>query len=438
MTCLIDYTARLPREEIIRAFQKTYASWDQIGSLAGRRACLLKVGVHLLGIVAKPLYYLGIGVLGRTVIPCTSRLSADALMKKKEYESLLTLREHRELRNRVQSFFATQIFCAPAAIFSQIIQVFKAAAGVIYPGFYFAKDELTPAFRRLEAIAKQVHCSPELIERLGRGSTIVHSSLSHFPYSEYYYAQFKSDFEIIANKLESQAISDHHKFMLLSMLNPEPKGSGIEACPAGLGRILQQIRTNLELPENPLEVIPWLIGQLKEEVIHAMVLQAQTTRFDNDRPTWHRIIDGLAHDPAHRGNGLILAIGKQVGLSQETISRSGNDFTVHRLEPLSEEALQGLLQAFHAQMTPDQVVSALMDKINSQPDGSPGLKGFREHMTRTLAVRLGRANPLEQDPAMGVVRQYYLSQGIGDPADEGFTNFNRQGIDAYLQIGQEA
>lgn len=436
-----DYNAFSPREELRLACQRTYSEkLNHPFSLKGRVICLLRVFTHSASIVLKPLHYLAttIGLLV-TVHFFGKEASLNKLkeiLKKKPNEEIAemidTYENNPELLQRESEKAKDKFFTVITAPFSQVIQIFKAALGVIYPGFYFKNDELIPYIKELATIAKQVDCSPDLIERLERGSMIIHKSLNDCPNREYYYAQFQRDIAFICNKFSDPQFPSSRKHALLSMLNPHPKGSGIESCTPGLGRILQQIRINIDIPEDPQIVIPWLVDQIQGELINVMVMQADTTKGQQDCPEWHTTIRQMALTPGHKGNAMILTMGDSIGLSEEMMDQAKKDISAIRIEALSPEELEGLLQAFKTLLKEAGLVKSLMAQINSQPDGSPGLKTFRNHMTRVLADKVAKDHPENEDPSTTAIKLYYLHGGEGDPLDESFSDLNEEGVRAFV------
>src|SRR5690242_10188123 len=82
---MIDYVANSPKEEITRAFKRTPSSnMGRFGSIEGRAVCLFKVGMHGIGIVAKPLMYLGLGAAEFVVFSCCISVSPRSKERYKE------------------------------------------------------------------------------------------------------------------------------------------------------------------------------------------------------------------------------------------------------------------------------------------------------------------------------------------------------------------
>ena len=411
----IDYRVNSPREELCLAFQGAASEkYSSIASIEGRLVCVMQMVVHIAGIVLKPLYYLGTGILGCIVVCISKCMSQEDTPR--EFAFLVG---NPDLQARMRSSLIGLILTAPFAILSQIIQVVKATLGVLHPGIYFRLDELAPYFQRLAAIARAVECPEGLIDRLERGSEIAHASLHDFPNSEYFEAEYQRDLPLLVNQLENNEIPDARKLSILMMLNPEPAGSGIEACPGALGRILRQMRINLEVSEDPTKI---LTPQVKEEIINEMVLQSSATEGQPGRPAWHHTIFRLAHDDAHRGNALILQIGRQIQLPESTIIHTEHDPTVVRLEPLEESEHIGLLAAFEGM---------LLARVNSGPDGSPGLKTFRDQVIQSLVEHLPEGEAGEEDPAIYVTQRYYLNGGRGDPSEPGFNDLNIDALNRF-------
>ena len=449
----IDYVANSPIEELRLGLQRTPSeTYGDFGSLEGRLVCALKVGVHTASIVLKPLHYLVAGAVVPAFFNLINAVAAnpDLLAQNPDLESQIreldngpvqvsAFTDNPELQERFSVLTNGMLLAAPFVIISQIIQVFKAILGVIHPGIYFRNDELAPFFRRLTHVALEVGCSPDLIEKLEQGSKIVYRSILHFRNPEYYEAEYRNDLEVICEKLEDPLLPASRKLCVLSLLNPEPPGSGIESCPGGLGRTFRLMRANIEVPENPAEILPWLTAQFKGEVINRMILQSETTHNTPNRPQWHRQIARLAYDPVHRGNALIVDIGRDVGLDEATILRAEHDPIANRIAPLPDSEKQTLITAFNTLCTEEALLEALLEKVNSQPDGSPGLATFRDHVIQFLSEHLTQeqidaAEEEDLDPTIYAIRLYYLKGGEGDPSDPGFNNLNADAIHRYTQL----
>jgi hypothetical protein len=116
------------------------------------------------------------------------------------------------------------------------------------------------------------------------------------------------------------------------------------------------------------------------------------------------------------------------------ILRAAKDPAVLRTTPLEAEAHRELVAAFNALCTDEALMTALLEKINSQPDGSPGLKIFRNQVIEFFAMQFTEqelAQAGDPDPAMHAVQLYYLNGGVGDPREPGFNNLNAAAINRY-------
>ncbi len=420
-------TPQSAKDELAYALQRTYAeNLNGLFSLKGRAVCVLKVVTHASCIVLKPLLYLVAKVVNSINLPVPDQLhEADKKDPDFDLEAAKAIKNNKELRKRVLTVDPLALIAAPIG---QIIQLFKAALGILYPAFYFKNDELSPYIKELAETAKAVGNSPDLIKSLEKGSAIIHKSLSEFPNREYYYAQFLRDFKFICEKFKDPQITNARKQSLLAMLNPANK-SGIRGCPGALGRILQQMCVSINVPEDPQNVIPWVVDQIKGEIINTMCMQASTPRKAGKQyPEWHSPVRELAHDPAHRGNTLILTIGDKVGLSAEVMERAKHDIVAEKMQGvLSQQQVDIVMEAFQEEYQKTELVKCTLEQINSQADGSPGLKPFRDHVIQVLSGKIEEQEP-DLEPTTAAVKRYYLNGGEGKPGEVGFNNLNEKAI----------
>ncbi len=434
-----------PRDELALATQRTYADGlSSVTSLRGRAVCLWRVGTHAVGIFVKPVYYAVMALAKKVGLYLEHYYPRFywAIFSARQEDPIDPAdhefyRRHRwEFYNVWQSRHTELGINGLAAPISQAAQLFRAVCGVVHPGCYFKEDELAICFREFAAAARAVDCPRKLIERLDRGSQIVRESIAKFPNPEYYSAQILQDLVFIRDKFRQPDFPQEKKLALLLMLNPEPKGAGIEACPGGLGRTLQQMRGNLEIPAQSERVIPWLAGQLKGEILNQMVMQAEGVwnRNRNQCTEWQKIIvQRTAHDTAHRGNALILAIGNRIGLPREMIERVKHDPTLLKIPELAAEKSGALIAAFRQFYTKSVLANALVARINSQPDGSPGLKPFREHVIQKLSTIVTAAEIENEDETFFVIQKYYLHGGNGNPSDPQYTDLKPEAIVRYAE-----
>jgi hypothetical protein len=353
---------------------------------------------------------------------------------------LRSLKDNPEIVQRLQREMNSMPLCALVSPFSQLFQTVKAAGGIIYPGIYYQNDPFVPVFQVLTDTAIEVGCSQELVECFLEGSKIIHNALKGgIANRDYYYEIFRRDLTFIAEKMNSTEIPKSRKLMLLNILDPCHSKSGIRGCAPALGRLLQHIVDHLSIPEDPHEAIKHLSDQFKSEIINRMIMKADNTshaqcvvaRQCNHH--WENVVASMAHDPSHRGNAFVVAMGRKIGVSEAMYQRAANDNMAHRIQPLTPEQEMYVLRAFNSYYTHDELVKSLMEQINSKPDGSPGLKLLRENIFEILAARYAERVRTGEDTTFEAVRHYYLNKGEGRPTDPSFTDLNEYAIEDILE-----
>lgn len=273
----IDYHAASPKEELKNAFFRTNLDGlGKFGSLKGRAICLLKVATHTSCIVLKPLRYLIFGSLSVLLIHLLAKgkLKGPSFDKDPFFQRIRVLENNPEFKKRAYSTLKDMMLCAPVAVLSQVIQVIKAVFGIFHPGFYFKNDPLTPLMQRLAVVARTVGCQNSLIQELDKGSKAINISGTNNAYIRVKYTQYLN---AIVTKLEDTNIPNSQKLRVLSLLNIDEDTdiSGIQGCIAGLGRVLKDMDAMLNVPENPADVVSFLLEKLKMNIITQMVLAAE-------------------------------------------------------------------------------------------------------------------------------------------------------------------
>lgn len=435
-----DYLVSSPMLEIQAAFDRTDAAEDlgNFGSLHGRAVCLLRIATHTASIVLKPVFYLSLAITNMIVI----QLIFLGIMPNEPHnkavgidKDVLIFENNPELKSRMFASLNDLMLTAPAAILSQIIQTVKAALGVLYPGIYFRKDELSPLLHRVARIARDVHCQQDLIEELEKGAEAITLDCVN---KSYFQAEYIRDLTFIVTRLENPIIPDSRKVGVLSMLNPDHE-SGIKACPAGLGRILQQMCAAIEVPNDPALIIPHLLTQFKSEILNKMILDVEHDLEKQGLPRWKTVLRRIGLDPAHRGTALISAIGRHIALPDETIARADQDYLVASQKvQLSLHDHNSLIEEFNQRFSRHNKVTFLKACINSHADGSPGLRRFREQAIEAFTPLITKdmliANGLEDgDEVMYIITQYQENHGQGNPSgNPGFNDLNDQAIALLL------
>jgi len=436
MGSFFDAIVISPSEELKLPFEKIDSNgYDSIFSVRGRVACLFRTITHAIGIPFKPIYYIGFWASTKMSISLIPSLPKDALKGKgfeeyqKEYPDearvIQTLVDNPELLERLEREVSSAPYCALVSPFSQTAQVFKSVLGIIHPGFYYQHDPFITIFQNLSKQAKELGCSSELVDALEDGTSHIHTKLHHVSNRDYYYVIFKRDFDYISNSMKRDDIPSNRKLMLLNMLDPLSSKSGIKGCAPALGRILQQICAQLNIPEEPSAAILHLVNEFKVEIIGRIIMEAENLP-SNTRNHNQILITGMAHDPSHRGNAFVIAMQDVIVFSQDTIQRAQNDSMASRARPLKKEEKDNLLQYFNEYYTKDDLMNSLLDQINSKEDGTPGLKMIREQIFQILATKLQDNN--DNDTSMEAVIKYYHNKGEGSPSDANFTDLNSNAI----------
>jgi hypothetical protein len=143
---------------------------------------------------------------------------------------------------------------------------------------------------------------------------------------------------------------------------------------------------------------------------------------------WQKAIAKLGHDQAHRATALKVALGEEMGLSQSSIVQSSHDMLIVSGVAIDSQTKEVILEEFNRRATKEAKLYFLQMRINSQPDGSPGLKKFRQHIIEVLAKQLDG-----DDPGMEAVQKYQLNGGVGDFSDQSFNDLNIEAIEAALE-----
>jgi hypothetical protein len=319
--------------------------------------------------------------------------------------------------------------------------------GILHPGFYFKEDELDLYFAQLAKLAEDLACEQDLVDSFKNGPYIIAVALQTGGARLHYDALFKRDLAIICAKLQGTDLSDDEKMAVLKMFAslPSDLGSGMNSCAPGIGRLLEQIRASLDVPHDPEKVMPWLEMQIKQEILYQIVMQHET-----EGGKYMQLIDDPQFskskmDAAHFGNVLIRDLGDRIELPKNMIDEASQD-VIAQIAQLSEQDQEELIDTFNQKYTDQVLADYLVERINSQPDGRPGLKDFRQYMIQILAetvsdedieasikevqdqFKVGEA--VASDPAFYVKLHYFLYPDV-DPSDERSTDLNEEGIRAF-------
>lgn len=437
-----DHWTPKPLDELQSAWNRVpHTEYSKIGSLKGRAVCVLKIFTHTASFVIKPSVYLVCGI-ALTVIG-----SPVALITKLKGGN-------KELRIDFLSLGVNLILTAVVAPVGQIFQIFKATMSLLHPACYFKKDKLHQYFVQLADIAKDVNCDPKLVKLIKNGSEIIHKKLYFSSSNLYYYALFERDLSIVCDKLSHSDLSHDQKFAILDMLVPlpdRPDETGINACSPGFGRILEQMCNCLDVPQNPEKIIPWIEGLYKVDILNLMAVKSDVvakywnTMDINEKPKVEKEWDRFA---SHFSNFLITNLGKQIGLPPKIIETASQDLTnlYHGFAGNDEKEL---LAIYHKLYSEKNWIDYLIKRINSQPDGGAGLKGFRNYIIEKLCEntsekeiesslkevqnKFGLSVALADEPIYYVKYHYFLYPDA-KPSDENSSDLNEKGIKAFLKI----
>ena len=94
----------------------------------------------------------------------------------------------------------------------------------------------------------------------------------------------------------------------------------------------------------------------------------------------------MAHDPSHRANALIIALCDKLRItSPEIIYRASLDNMAHRMKPMEANQVKAVMDKFNEKCTTQGLQESILQRINSQQDGTPGLKILRDQIFAVLA-----------------------------------------------------
>jgi hypothetical protein len=446
---IIDHVTDNPYDELRYAWHRVPDDeYSKGSSLKGRAICVWKVCYHTGAIVLKPIYYFAMSKLA-------------TLCVKIEADSIESFTDRTTTRIDSGRNYA---FTAMVAPLGQIIQLFKATLGILYPGFYFGENEFNVYFNQLVEIAEEVNCEPALIDLLKQGPAIIARTQQFGQSNSYYDSLFKQDLSLICQKLSDAQLPEDEIVAILTMFDtlpsdPHPEGSGIYACAPGLARLFERICVSLDVPKESEKIIPWFVTQYKVEILQKMVMQIETAneryiyRNDNEDATAKQIeqfFDSAfsVHpqvDPAHFINILIVNIGKEIELPTAVIAKAFQDKSV-KMWSMPANEKEELIERFHQMYKEDDLEAFLLEHINSHPDGKPGLKDFRDHMIRVLTEQISAeeieaykqevqdrfavGKAVADDPIFYVKLHYYLNPDA-NPSDENASDLNVVGLRAF-------
>lgn len=425
---LVDFLSFEPWDELYAAYERVPSTeYSQMGSLKGRAICVWKTCYHAVALIIKPIGYIAIGILFCTL------------------GALNSLENSMPFKFKASLLGSNFILTGLVAPIGQIMMLFKATIGIVIPSFYFKENELDLYFDQLANFAEEFDCEQELVDLLKNGASILTISQQMGCTRCHYDALFKRDLAIICNKLQGTDLSDDEKVAVLKMFASLPsdlRGSAINGCAPGIGRLLEQICASLDAPKNPKEVMPWLEMQIKQEMLNQIVMQHEA-----NGGKYMLLGEGTdtKMDAAHFGNVLISVLGEEIQLPLSMIEKANQDIMV-KLFCLPEEDHEELIELFNQEYTEQVLADYFIGCINSQPDGRPGLKDFRNYIIQALTEAVSEdeieaskedvqdkfkiGDALADDPIFYVKLHYFLYPDI-DPSDEKSTDLNEEGIRAF-------
>lgn len=460
-----DSVNMLPGEEYSSAFDKIASvEYYDFYSLEGHAVCVLKAAKHALNIILKPVFYFVTGIIALAMA-----IFGD--YEQEEYDQKFT----HAINN---------IACGFVAIFSETVKTIQALAGIFHPGVYFEKDEFAQSFRSLAEIGTTMGLDMDLNNLLYNGSEIINQKLNHCYGKEYYKKFFLEKITFIASELSKPEFSAERAKNILLLLKPDTTSdldpSGINSCPPGFGRLLEQICLQLSVPADSKEILHWVASQHQQEVINLMLLQSASTAkpipdpnqegltpeerqalikelmdfafngpsHDKNDPkyrAWHELVDKVSHDNMHRANALVNHIGEAIGLPQSMLDYAQMD--LYSTHPITEEEKKQLIEVFFNIYNEKYVVDFLLRSINSGEDGSPGMKKFRGEIIVKLSEMVtpevleqnkafvgeatGCNEQFQDDPSHYVRAFYHLHPKMIDSSSEKYTDLNEIGLRAY-------
>ncbi len=389
-------------------------------SLEGRLFSFGMACKHLIYLPVEPILYFSLG-LGSLAIHYSLKDKVKEVSEISFYE--------------IGKSLLISAFIAPII---QIIFIAKAILGIIHPGFYFKPTLLKVYFDELALLAQELGCEEKLGELFKKASA---NLLEEFSYGrqEYYLNLFEVDLAIITKKLREDQLTKEDKIAILKMFDSYPMekdddGSGLSACPPGFGRLLEQICYSLNTPQKEELILPWLIVEHKLAIINQIIMLWDAKKK----------ISALI-DPPHFFNIILVKIGKKIGIPDHMIETPRKDHLVDSAA-LSEKEEIEFLKLFNLKYSKKCTVTYLLERINSQYDGRPGLKNFRNSIIKKLSEIATEKEILEskteikdlfkigddlaEDPSFYVKWRYFLYPSI-DPSDERASDLNEAAILAY-------
>lgn len=422
-----------PWQEIEAPFQRVpHNGFSTAGSLQGRIVCVWKLCYHTLAIILKPAFYIAFGVMG---------LVSEIFLKLNQADN------HDQVRFDFSDI--KLILSGLVAPFGQILMVFKSILGIIHPGFYFKENKIENYFQQLVAIAQELECENDLIELLENGSSIICLSLQFSGLRQYYETLIQRDLDFICEKLKSDDLDPEDKISILQIFDGLWSNDDNQsiACAPGMARLFESICSCLNVPQNPKKVTKWLVEQYQKDIVNQLVLQIM----ENEER-----LNGLESedekrakkDVTHFENAVIRILNKEIELPQDIIIRSFQDSMADKV-CLSDREEEEIITKFYEIYTEETLESYLLQHINSQPDGRPGLKKFRLYMIQQLSEQISESEiakskqeimdrlkigeALADDPIFYVKLHYHADPDI-DPSDEKASDLNIEGIRAFTAI----
>ena len=326
------------------------------------------------------------------------------------------------------------LLTAPVSLAGQIMLLFKAALGLLHPGFYFREDALHPYFVQLAEIAEKAGSDQTFVDTLKQGSQLI-AKTKHDEADQwcYYEALYKSELKIIVEKLKNPTLTDGDRLAALDLLAPIPGEdyTGITGCLPGLGRLFARIRACLDVPKDPEKAIPTFAIQFKESILYQLISNGKTEEMGGyaTKPQKSTSDPNAPQlDGNHFVDVIIVQMGKEFGFPDDLVAEKMAKDQLCTNWQLQDDERKKIIDQFNLLHTEKAFLTYLIERINSQPDGNAGLKDLRDAMIRRLietlpedkitnsrkAVesRFGISDALSDDPSFTVKLLYFLHPDV--------------------------
>ena len=312
---ITDYFVKYPALEIEYINDRIPLPADLEGTsfFAVRRTCVINLGLHLSGIFIKPLVY-----TAKVVCECVQALFYLILCNQVKSSRIF----RQMLRHSV---------CIILSPVKQAVRATKAFLGIFYPMAYY-KFEPTVLEKQLEKYLREITAiADEILEELekeieqgqkdiystseiGNHITIIQSfqeSLGEVSINEInrwctlcekskspdlYYKVIGEALKTICERFQQPDFPKQKIIFLFQHIS-----DSLDQCMSGKAVFLQDVASSLDIPENMSDYLSWIVVEYKKEVL--------------------KLVSGEVHTT----NSIIIAIGKEIGLSPLLIEAARSD-----------------------------------------------------------------------------------------------------------------